>query len=155
VVDPKKDWENHIYLRDFIQIRPSPKLIKNAELAQKYLRSTLSAQQLADEYGVSKQMILGRLREAGVRGGKGRGRAADNFRFPNPVFGNKVVGGRLETNPTEMKIVRLVVELRDRHGWSFEKIAGELNRRGHRNRKGTKWHRVSTGHVHKNWTGKV
>ena len=155
MVDPAGGWENHVYLRDFIPIRPSPKLIKNAELAQKYLRSTLSAQQLADEYGVSKQMILGRLREAGVRGGKGRGRAADNFRFPNPVFGNKVVGGRLETNPTEMKIVRLVVELRDRQGWSFEKIAGELNRRGHRNRKGTKWHRVSTRHVHKNWTGKV
>lgn len=138
LVDRVGGWENHSYLRDFIPIRPSPKLIKNAELAQKYLRSTLSAQQLADEYGVSKQMILGRLREAGVRGGKGRGRAADNFRFPNPVFGNKVVGGRLETNPTEMKIVRLVVELRDRQGWSFEKIADELNRRGHRNRKGNK-----------------
>ena len=155
MVDRAKGWENHIYLRDFIQIRPSPKLIKNAELARKYLQSTLSAKQLADEYGVSKQMILGRLREAGVHGGKGRGRAADNFRFPNPVFGNKVVAGRLETNPTEMKIARLVVELRDRQGESFGKIADELNRRGHRNRKAAKWNRVSVRNVHKNWTGKV
>src|SRR5476651_2586500 len=106
MVDPAKGWENHVYLRDFIPIRPSPKLIENTALAQKYRRSTLSSQQLADEYGVSKQMILGRLREAGVHGGKGRGRAADNFRFPNPVYGNKVVAGRLETNPTEMKIAR-------------------------------------------------
>lgn|GEM_PF-4118855 len=154
-MDPAKGWENHIYLRDFIPIRPNPKLIKNAELAQKYLRSTLSAQQLAEEYGVSKQMILKRLREAGVHGGKGRGRSPDNFRFSNPIFGNKVVAGRLETNSTEMKIVRLVVELRDRQGQSFEKIADELNRRGHRNRKAAKWNRVSVRAVHKNWTGKV
>ena len=52
---------------------------------------------------------MGRLREGGVHGGKGRGRAVDNFRFPNPVYGNKVVAGRLETNSTEMKIARLVV----------------------------------------------
>lgn len=54
IADPTGGWENHSYLRDFIPIRPSPKLIENAELARKYLKSTLSAQQLADEYGVSK-----------------------------------------------------------------------------------------------------
>ena len=95
-------WENHIYLRDFIPIRPNPKLIKNAELARKYRERNISAQQLADEYGVSKQMVLGRLRKAGVHGGTGRGRAPDNFRFSNPVYGNKVVAGRLETNSVEM-----------------------------------------------------
>lgn len=146
---------HHIYLHDFIPIRPCPKLIENAELARKYRQSSLSAHQLAEEYGVSKQMILGRLREAGVHGGKGRGRAADNFRFPNPVYGNKVVAARLETNSAEMKIARLVVELRDRQGESFGKIAEELNRRGHRNRKATKWNRVSVRNIHKNWTGKV
>lgn len=81
--------------------------------------------------------------------------ARDNFRFPNPIFGNKVVAGRLETNSTKMKIIRLVVELRDRQRASFGKIAVELNCRGHRNRRAAKWNRVSVGNVHKNWTGKV
>ena len=148
-------WENHNYLRDFIPIRVNPRLIKNEELARKYRERNISAQQLADEYGVSKQMVLDRLRQAGVHGGNGRGRSPENFRFSNPIYGNKVVAGRLETNPTEMKIARLVVELRDRQSESFGKIAEELNRRGHRNRKAAKWNRVSVRNVHKNWTGKV
>lgn len=90
-----------------------------------------------------------------MHGRKGRGRAVDNFRFPNPVFGKKVVQGRLEANASEMKVVRLIVELRDRQGWSFPKITDELNRRGYRNREGGNWHRVSVRRVHKNWTGKV
>lgn len=143
------------YLCDFIPIRPNPKIIKNAELAQKYLQSNLSAQQLADEYGVSKQMILGRLRAAGVHGGQGRGRAPNNFRFPNPIFGMKAANGRLETNSAEMKIVRLIVELRDRQGWSFEKITAELNMRGLKNRKKTQWYRAGVGLVYKNWASKV
>ena len=155
MVDRAKGWENHIYLRDFIPIRPLPKLVNNAELARKYLKHKLSAQQLADELGVSKQMILGRLRKAGVRGEKGRGRSPDNYRFSNPIYGNKVIGTRLETNPTEIKIVRLIVELRNRQGWSFEKIATELNERGFRNRKGTIWYRAQVRTVHASWTGKV
>lgn len=107
------------------------------------------------KFGLSKQAVLGRLREAGVHGGKGRGRADDNFRFPNPIYGKKVSQGRFEANLVEMKTVRVVIKLRDRQVWSFGKIADELNRRGQRNRKGSKWHRVSTRHVHKNWTGKV
>ena len=143
-----------MYLHDFISVRPNPKLIKNAELARKYRAHKLSAQQLADEMGVSKQMILGRLRAAGVHGEK-RGRDADNFRLPNPPYGKRVVAGRLETNSAEMKIIRLVVQLRDRQGWSFEKIAAELTKRGHRNRKGGRWYRAAARLLHRNWTGKV
>jgi hypothetical protein len=143
------------HLPDFIPILWSPRFIKNEELARKYLARNVSAQQLADEYGVSKQIVLGRLRLAGVHGAKGRGRSPDNFRFPNPTYGYCVKDGRLETDPREMKIVRLAVELRDRQGCSFVAIANELNRRGHRNRKGTLWHHVSVRNVHKNWSGKV
>lgn len=154
MVDRLTCRENTTYVRDFIPTRPSPKLIRNAEIAQKYLQHRLSAQQLADELGVSKQMILGRLRAAGVHGEK-RGRDPDNFRLPNPPYGKRVVAGRLETNSAEMKIVRLVVEFRDRQGWSFEKIAAELTKRGHRNRKGGRWYRAAVRLLHQNWAGKV
>jgi hypothetical protein len=62
-------------------------------------------------------MILGRLRQAGVRGGKGRGRAKDNFRFPNPPYGYRVVNRRLETHPSELKVIRLIVERRNMPFW--------------------------------------
>jgi hypothetical protein len=155
MVDKAECWENRAYLPDFISFRPNPKLISNAELRQKYLQSNLSSQQLADEYGVSKQMILGRLRQAGVHGGKARGRAADNFRFPNPPYGYRVVNGRLETHPGELKVVRLIVELRDRKGWSFPAIAEELNQRGLGTRQGCRWIRSTVRLVHKAWKDKL
>ena len=88
--------EDHTYLCDSIQIRPVPKLIENAELTQKYRQSSLSAQQLADESGVSKQMVLGRLRQAGVRGGKEGGDRQKTFdsRILPTAAGSPRVGSR-------------------------------------------------------------
>jgi hypothetical protein len=154
VVERAEYWENHEYLVDYIPVRPVPRLIENAKIAEKYRKHRLSAQQLADELGVSKQMVLRRLRKAGVHGHT-RGRDVENFRFPNPAYGYKRNQGRLETSSVEMKIVRLIVELRDRQGLSFAKIADDLNRRGYRNRKGTQWISPSVGQIHKRWTGKV
>src|SRR4051812_25003246 len=105
LVEAARGWENHVYVYDHVPVIPVPKALVNAEIARKYRQHRISAQQLADEYGVSKQMILGRLRRTGVRGSKGRGRSEENFRFPNPVYGKRVVARRLETSPSEMKIV--------------------------------------------------
>lgn len=154
MVDRIRSYAHREYLVDYIPIRPVPKLIENAKIAEKYRKHRLSAQQLADELGVSKQMVLRRLRKAGVHG-QSRGRDVDNFRYPNPAYGYKRSQGRLETNRAEMKIVRLIVELRDRQVLSFARIADELNRRGYRTRKGTAWISPSVGQIHKRWTGKV
>jgi len=154
MVDRPEYWENHEYLVDYIPIRPIPRLIENAKIAEKYLKHRLSAQQLANELGVSKQMVLQRLRKAGVHG-ETRGRDVDNYRFPNPAYGYKRIHGRLETNSAEMKVVRLIVELRDRQGMTFAKIAEDLNRRGYRKRNGRPWISPSVGQIHKRWTGKV
>ena len=63
--------------------------------------------------------------------------------------------GRLVTQPAEMKVVRLVVELRDGQSWSFVKIAEELNFRKLPTRKGSQWNRFTAKAVYRKWTGKV
>lgn len=155
LVDRPERQSNTTYLEDFIRFYVAPKRIDSSVLKRKYLESNLSAQQLADELGVSKQMILGRLRAAGVHGGKGRGRAPENFRFPNPPFGYRVKFGRLEMNPGEVKIVRLIVELRDRREWTFSAIAKELNQRNLSTRRGCLWTRIGVRSVHTRWKGKL
>ncbi len=54
-----------------------------------------------------------------------------------------------------MKVARLIIELRDRQGESFSKVAAELNERGWKNRRGTEWSIVAIRRVHKRWTGKI
>jgi Recombinase len=49
---------------------------------------------------------------------------------------------RLEENPTEQEILRLMMELTVQDG-PYSAIAEELNRRGHRTRQGTRWTAVS------------
>jgi hypothetical protein len=155
LVDRAGHCAHQIDLIDFISIRTLPKAIQNAELRQKYLKSNLSARQLADEYGVSKQMIHGRLREAGVHGGQGRGRSKDNYRFPNPPYGHRVRSGRLELHPAEMKVARLIVDLRERKNWSFPAIATELYRRGYCTRQRRSWTKTSTRSTYIIWKEKL
>jgi hypothetical protein len=154
-VDRSLCQANHLYVRDYIKIFVATKRIDNSTLRSKYLDRNVSSAQLGQEVGLSKQAVLRRLREAGVTKSKGRGRSDENYRFPNPPFGKSVANGRLETCNAEMKIVRLIVELRDRRIWTFEKIAKELNDRGYRSRKKLEWTRYSVKRVHNNWTGKV
>ena len=140
---------------DCIQVFVAPKRLDNAVLREKYLSGNLSAAQIGEEFGLSKQAVLGRLRQAGVSKSSGRGRSQKNYRFPNPAFGHRVVKGRLESNPSEMKIARLIVELRDRRGLSFGQIAEELRGRNLFTRQGAAWTRFTASHVYRLWAGKL
>ncbi len=59
-------------------------------------------------------------------------------------FGLQVAkdASRLETNPAEQEILFLMMELTIQDG-PYSAIAGELNRRGYRTRRGEKWTPVS------------
>jgi hypothetical protein len=146
-VDRPERQSNTNYLHDFIQFYTAPKRLDNAVIRERYLKSGKSSAQIAEEFGVSKQMILGRLRQAGVHGAKGRGRSKENYRFPNPPYGYRAVSGRLETYSPEVKVARLIVELRDRHQRSFSEIAEALRRKKLRTRQGVAWTRFTVSHV--------
>jgi len=155
MVDSAKGRENQVYLADFISFFVAPKLLNNVVLTEKYLKSGLSASQIAQELGISKQMVLRRLRLQNVTRTQGRGRSEDNYRFPNPPYGRRVVAGRLELNPAEMKVARLIVELRDKKKWEYTQIAVELGIRGLVTRQGSQWARWTVSRVYRLWVGKL
>lgn len=155
MVDQPKCQTNRALVQDRLHLHFAPKRLTKEFLAEKYKRGSLSAAQLGEEVGLSKQAILGRLRAAGVSGTQGRGRSEENYRFPNPPYGYHVSNGRLMPNPVEMKTVRLIVEFRERREWSFNKVAMELNRRGRGTRQGRKWTKVSVRSVYMKWQEKV
>lgn len=114
----------------FVSIKPKLTRPKSSnKIPKRYLESELSSQQIADEFGVSKQFVLTQLRAAGIRKTPRRGRSSENYRFHNPPYGFRARNGRLERDLREMKVARLIVELRDRGEKSFSEIAAELNRR--------------------------
>ena len=151
-----KAWTNTDHVYDSIGFVALPKRLDKAKIALKYSESNLSSSQIAEKIGASKQMVLSRLRSAGVFNAKRRGRSSENYRFKNTTpFGKKVRDGRLVLNPVEVKIARLIVELRDRKGLAWEEICSEVNGRGHLTRRGTKWQDHTVRHVYKLWSGKL
>ncbi|CAB5079322.1 hypothetical protein D3OALGA1CA_2404 [Olavius algarvensis associated proteobacterium Delta 3] len=54
-------------------------------------------------------------------------------------FGYKRFKGRLLEKPDEQKVIRTVLELRDR-GWNLSRISRELNRMGLKTKKGRQWY---------------
>lgn len=100
-------------------------------------------------------MILARLRASGVNRAVRKGRTESNFRYPDPPFGIKVSSGRLVLNTKEMKVVRLIVELRDRRIYSWMQIVDHLKDSDIRTRRGKIWNRVGVKRVHSRWNGKI
>jgi hypothetical protein len=70
------------HLADYIHITLLPKKLDIAEIRRLYLEEDLSAAQIGEKFGVSKQMILARLRACGVNRAVRKGRTKDNFRYP-------------------------------------------------------------------------
>ena len=147
-------WTNTSYLTDFIQITLSPKHIETAKLVDLYVQKGLSASQIAEKIDSSKQMVLSRLRKAGIRNYPNKGRSPDNYRFRNPPYGYKVVKGRLLLNSRETKICRLIVGLRNK-GMPWNRIAKELNSRQITSRKRTPWGHFMVQIIYNRWKGKV
>lgn len=155
LVDRPERWANPIYLHDFIEVSLRTRPKSSNKIPKRYLESELSSQQIADEFGVSKQFVLTQLRAAGIRKTARRGRSETNYRFHNPPYGFRVRNGRLETDRVEMRTARMICELRDRQRKSFPEIAKELYARRWFNRKGGEWNKVAVRHVHRRWTGKL
>lgn len=102
-------------------------------------------------------MILKLLNGAGVRIGKvGRSTDPKNYRNNSPPYGYLIRAGKLVPNKAEIKICRMVVELRDRRGYSITQVAKELERLGYKNRKGnTVWNTATVLNIFERWNGKI
>lgn len=144
----------HLYLTDFVNYYHSPRRIPSQTFAD-LARKGLTASQMGEQTGLSKQAILARLREKGIRPEPGHGRQKDNYRYPNPPFGFRVINGRLLVSPHEMKIVRLIVRLREKEELGWEAIVAHLNSSNICSRTGKKWDRARIKRIFKRWAKKL
>jgi hypothetical protein len=125
-------------------------------LRELYRKKGLSAAQIAEQLGVSKTVVLNRLRAIGIREKTGRVTRPDNYRHHEPPYGYTICDGKLVPNKKELQVCRLVVELRGRQKRSFAEIAEELIRRGYPNRRGVvSWFHHSVNQIFKRWNGKL
>ena len=155
-MDRETPWANTNHVYDSIRFVSLPKRLDPAKIASKYRSSNHSATQIAESIGASKQMVLARLRSAGISKTKGRGRSPENYRFTNTApFGKKVLDGKLAVNPVEVKVARLIVELRDRRSFSWAQVCQQLNEKGYRTRRDTPWKESNIRHIYKLWSGKL
>ena len=147
---------NTLVAVDSIQFIPKPYKQKPAFYSDLYLKEGLSAAQIAQRIGCSKTTVLERLRKQGISNGSGRRTNPKNFRLHHPPFGFSKLEGSLVPNKAEMRICRLVVELRDRQKMSTRETAEELMRREIRNRRGVVyWTHVAVGRIFNQWKGKI
>lgn len=157
MVEEPEIGTNRPYLIDSIKISTTPKLIGTSEIKALYLQNGLSAAQIAEKYGVSKSFVLAVIHQLGVKTGKvGRSTDPSNYRNNSQPYGYAVRDGKLAPNKSEMKICRLVVELRGRRGLSTTQIAMELEKRGFKNRKGrTVWNSNTILNIFERWKNKI
>jgi transposase len=147
---------NSLLLVDFIPFSPKPYSIKPALLRELYLEKGLSCHQIATQLGISKTVIVGRLGAMGILEKKGRQNNPENYRCHEAPYGYRNQDGKLVPDKRELKICRLIVELRARKGWSLAKIVSELAKRGYTNRRGsTSWHHQSVTQIFNRWNGKL
>lgn len=147
-------WTNRPYLIDFIDYPIAAKRIDPLLLKRLYLEEGLTASQIAEQIGASKQMVLVRLRRAGINKTPDSGRRSDNYRF-RPPFEQRCVKGRLMTHKAEMKLVRLILHLCGNEGKNRATVARTLNRSGYCFRNGMPWTSLRVRRVFYRWNGKI
>lgn len=157
LVDQPECGTNTCYLIDFIKINVNSKTLNLEEIKELFVQKRLSASQIGRRFGVAKSIILKLLNEAGVRIGKvGRSTDPKNYRNNSPPYGYMIRDRKLVLNKAEMKICRMVVELRSRRGYSTTQVAKELERLGYKNRKGnTVWNTATVLNIFERWNGKI
>lgn len=129
-----------------------------ANYRELYLEKGLSAAQIGEQLGIPKQTVLNQLQRDGIHLGSNKGRLAnpDNYRLAFAPYGFSKKDGRLVPNKSELKVCRLVVQLKNHSNLSFHEIARELVRRRIKNRENSiSWNPPTIGRIYKRWNGKL
>ena len=156
MVDQCLQLTNRSVLHDSIRLLIKPHRQNPRVYRDLYEKDGLSAAQIAERLGCSKTAVLEHLRTHGIRQGNGRRTNPENYRLHEPPFGFSKRGTQLVPNRSEMRICRMVVELRTRGKMSMRKIAVELMKRGIKNRRQkVLWTHPGVGRIFNRWNGKI
>ena len=154
MVDAAECCANRSYLCDFISILPDPKRAESAKIGELYRQNGLSRAEIADRIGICKTAVSGHLKAAKIKE-KHTGRDPNNYKIAkNPPYGFKVVDGKLIENPREVKMARLIIQLKDREGLTWPKVVERLNAQGLKSRIGS-WTVDSARNARARWKGKL
>ena len=162
MVERPEQWtKRHKYSYSFdFQFRSLYRLTPHnhykATLTKLYHDDGLSAKQIADQFDVSKTVIIERLKELGISKGKtGRMNNPENYRAKDPPYGWKKKDGKLVLNKSEIKICRRVVLLLQ-DGRSYTSVAKTLTSEGFKNRVGrVNWDHKTVANIFKRWKDKL
>lgn len=130
----------------------------SSNYSELYLQKGLSAAQIGEQLGIPKQTVLDQLRRDGHCLGSNKGRLGnpENYRLAYAPYGFSKKDGQLVPNKSELKICRLIVQLRNNSRMSLHEIAGELVRREIKNRENSiSWNHATVGRIYKRWNGKL
>jgi len=141
---------------DFIEVFVNPKNINLATIAELYRKGGLSAAKIATQVGLSKSAVLSKLHSLGIRRENLKDIEYDNHRPAiRAPFGQKIVTGKLVPNRHELKIARLIVELRARQSLSWKEIVHHLESENLKTRNGFHWKIRTAKRVFDRWNGKL
>jgi biotin operon repressor len=111
-------------------------------------------QEIADRIGIGKTAVSGHLKALKIKE-KHTGRDQNNYKFPNnPPYGFKVIDGKLVQNPREIKMARMIIQLKDREGLIWPKVIERMNAQGLKSRIG-EWTINSARNARLRWRGKL
>ncbi len=154
MVDQAKRWANRTYLYDFVPLILDPKKTKPAIVRDLYVIEGLSKGEIAERLDISKTAVSGHLKQLEIKK-KHTGRDPNNYKFPrSPPYGFKVVDGKLVQNPREIKMARMIIQLKDRDGLTWKRVIEEMNRRNFKSRIG-EWTIDSARSTRARWVGKL
>jgi hypothetical protein len=147
----------HIHLTETIHFQSFSKALDKAQIAEFHTKHTLSTSQIADKLGCSKTFVITTLKRLKLlRPMKGSQSVPTNYRRAIAPYGFRIIDGRLASNPSEMKICRLIVDLVDRRGLTCVQAAQVLEAKGLKGRNGlVKWHNYTVSRIFARWKGKL
>ncbi len=145
------------YLVDTIQFQAPTRTLDPRLIVSLYAEKGLSTFQVAQQLGCSKSFVITTLKRNGLlRQGARTQTDPENYRNAAPPFGYRVSQGKLVPNSVELKICRKIVDLINRQGWTYLRVAQLLCEKGIKNRHGTPvWHHYTVSRIYKRWKGKV
>jgi DNA-binding transcriptional MerR regulator len=156
MVDRVGPWKNQNYIYDSLTFSVNPKKVLPSKIRSDYLESDLTSGQIAERLGIAKSTVLRRLHAAGVLRQARRGRSPTNYRFKGSTpYGKRVVNGKLVVHPAEITVARLIIELRERRGFSWAEMKAAVDEKGLTTRRGTPWSISLIRHVYKTWRSKL
>jgi DNA-binding CsgD family transcriptional regulator len=157
LVEQKQPCAHQLHIVDFIPLSINPSISRLPQIINKmakmYTVQGLTTRQIAEKLGVSKTLVLARLKTAGLEK-ELKGKRL-NTRLANPAYGTHYCDGQLVTLPKEQKIIRMLVELRTKHNKTYLEIADQLNRKNYKTRAKTAWTLNTVKQLFYRWRGKI